>query len=254
MSQDSVTLDESAFKKRGSKEHETLNKIKQSRNQMQKVKEMTDKVFTLIEERDRLKLESFIFDGLTVPITDLIDHRGYSALHLAAFKSFDDIASTLIEVARECITASEFRSWLNQKTHDDGFIALHFASFRGNLTMIELLLNAGSDIKARNNFGIDMLHVAAQGDQPLSLLYFKEKGMNIRSGDNRGSTPLHWACYSKSEIALCYLLAWLTSLEDQDVDGFTPLHLAVKSVESLKSTRPVRALLIRGASREARDK
>jgi hypothetical protein len=31
------------------------------------------------------------------------------------------------------------------------------------------------------------------------------------------------------------------------------LHLAVKSVETLKSTRPVRALLIRGAPRDLKD-
>ena len=42
-------------------------------------------------------------------------------------------------------------------------------------------------------------------------------------------------------------------LDDQDVDGLTPLHLAVKSVETLGSTRPVRSLLIRGASRQVRD-
>jgi hypothetical protein len=37
------------------------------------------------------------------------------------------------------------------------------------------------------------------------------------------------------------------------VEGYTPLHLAVKSVETLKSTRPVRSLLIRGASRIKKD-
>jgi palmitoyltransferase len=42
-------------------------------------------------------------------------------------------------------------------------------------------------------------------------------------------------------------------LDDQDVDGYTPLHLAVKSAEQLRSTRPVRSLLIRGASRNVRD-
>lgn len=76
----------------------------------------------------------------------------------------------------------------------------------------------------------------------------------MRSRDNRGSTPLHWACYSKSEVALLYLLAWVKVLDDQDCEGFTPLHLAVKSVETLKSTRPVRALLIRGAPRNVKDK
>jgi hypothetical protein len=77
--------------------------------------------------------------------------------------------------------------------------------------------------------------------------------MDIRCKDNRGSTPMHWACYSKSEIALCYLLSWVKNLDDQDIEGFTPLHLAVKSVEALRSTRPVRSLLIRGASRDMRD-
>ncbi|MFS8159541.1 MAG: ankyrin repeat domain-containing protein [Candidatus Roizmanbacteria bacterium] len=86
------------------------------------------------------------------------------------------------------------------------------------------------------------------------MYFFKEKGMDLRSKDSRGSTPLHWVCYSKSEIALCYLLSWVKYLDDPDIEGYTALHLAVKSVETLKSTRPVRSLLIRGASREARDK
>ena len=98
------------------------------------------------------------------------------------------------------------------------------------------------------------MHVGAQGDQPISLCYFKEKGMDILSRDHRNSTPLHWACYSKSEIALCYLLAWLDNLENQDIEGYTALHLAVKSVEQIRSTRPVRTLLVRGSSRDALDK
>ena len=32
------------------------------------------------------------------------------------------------------------------------------------------------------------------------------------------------------------------------------MHLAVRSVEVLKSTRPVRALLLKGANREVKDK
>ena len=78
--------------------------------------------------------------------------------------------------------------------------------------------------------------------------------MDVRCKDNRGSTPMHWACYSKSEIALCYLLSWVKILDDQDIEGYTPLHLAVKSVDILRNCRPVRSLLIRGASREIRDK
>lgn len=78
-------------------------------------------------------------------------------------------------------------------------------------------------------------------------------GLDLRSKDNRQSTPLHWACYSKSEVALLYLVAWITDLNDQDIEGFTALHLAVKSVETLKSTRPVKTLLIKGISRDIKD-
>jgi ankyrin repeat protein len=50
------------------------------------------------------------------------------------------------------------------------------------------------------------------------------------------------------------LLAWVSELDDQDEEGRSPLHMAVKSVEELKSTRPVRALLLRGAKRSVVDK
>ena len=77
--------------------------------------------------------------------------------------------------------------------------------------------------------------------------------MDIDQQDKRGSTPLHWACYSSCEVALSYLLAWRPNLNLQDNDGYTPLHLAVKSVDSVESTRPVRFLLIRGANTQIRD-
>ncbi|MFS8159540.1 MAG: hypothetical protein ACMG6E_04875 [Candidatus Roizmanbacteria bacterium] len=38
-----------------------------------KVKEMTDKVFTLIEARDPMALERFLSTSLTVPLTDIVD-------------------------------------------------------------------------------------------------------------------------------------------------------------------------------------
>ena len=86
----------------------------------------------------------------------------------------------------------------------------------------------------------------------MPLYYFGEiKKMDINVKDNRGSTPLHWACYSRSEFALSYILAMKPNLEPKDQGGFTPLHLAIKSVSELRSTRPVRALLLKGADRDA---
>lgn len=188
-------------------------------------------------------------------MSDLKDSRGYTLLHESAFHNDEDIVKDLLIHARENLTSKQLADWTNEKTDADGFCALHFASFKGNVSVCDELLKAGADLTCRNNFGIDVMHVAAQGDQPISLFFFKQKGCNIRSRDNRNSTPLHWACYSKSEVALVYLLSWQKELNDKDCEGYTPLHLAVKSVETLHSfsTRPVRSLLIRGASRTETD-
>ena len=94
-------------------------------------------------------------------------------MHMACFKNLDEIAQKIMEKATNTVTEKQITAWINNKTEEDGFTALHFASFRGNLTLIKLLMKNGADMYIRNNFGINVMHVAAQGDQPISMFYFK---------------------------------------------------------------------------------
>jgi|LauGreDrversion4_2_1035121.scaffolds.fasta_scaffold181895_3 ankyrin repeat protein len=55
-------------------------------------------------------------------------------------------------------------------------------------------------------------------------------------------------------MALNYLLAWQPDVNIQDNNGLTPLHLAIKSADTMTSTRVVRSLLLRGAKTDIRDK
>ena len=48
-------------------------------------------------------------------------------------------------------------------------------------------------------------------------------------------------------------MAWKPKLDVRDSEGYTPLHLAIKTVDHVESTRPVRFLLIRGARTDIRD-
>jgi len=57
------------------------------------------------------------------------------------------------------------------------------------------LISFGADKDALTATGLNMLHVAAQGDSASSLYFFKEMGLDINTADRRGSTPLHWACF-----------------------------------------------------------
>jgi hypothetical protein len=42
---------------------------------------MTEKVFNLIDARDRLGLVRFFDTSLSVPLVDLVNDKGYTALH-----------------------------------------------------------------------------------------------------------------------------------------------------------------------------
>jgi ankyrin repeat protein len=52
-------------------------------------------------------------------------------------------------------------NWINGRTSEDRFTPLHFSSFRGNVNAIETLVKYGADVHVINQFGLNMLHVAA---------------------------------------------------------------------------------------------
>lgn len=121
---------------------------------------------------------------------------------------------------------------MDMKTFDEGFYAIHYASFNGNIEICQMLIEEGADRFVSNKHGLNCLHIAAQGDQPISLYYFhKILNLDINQRDFRGSTPLHWAIFSCSELAMIYILTWLRKdqLTTTDEEGFTAMHLAVKT-------------------------
>ena len=55
----------------------------------------------------------------------------------------------------------KLRDWANMKTNK-GFTALHFASYFGNIEIVELLMyKLDADYKIKNNVGLNVLHFAA---------------------------------------------------------------------------------------------
>lgn len=50
---------------------------------------------------------------------------------------------------------------MNVKTSKDEFTALHYASFKGNIQIIQILMDNGADMQVRNMHGLNVLHIAA---------------------------------------------------------------------------------------------
>ena len=148
---------------------------------------------------------------------------------------------------------------------DQGVTAIHFASFKGNVKIIKLLIENGADIFIKTKRLLNIIHYSAQGNKPSSIMFYYFELMKkgdfqlIKDKDSGGSTPLHWAAYSNAEDALLYLINLnifknekekLDFINMKDYQDFTPLHLSVTS----KSSRIVMKLLQNGASPEIKNK
>jgi ankyrin repeat protein len=60
------------------------------------------------------------------------------------------------------VNRSKVVSYLNQISKSaDGFTALHYASFFGNLKLMRLLVENGADVAVVNDQAINALHCAA---------------------------------------------------------------------------------------------
>lgn len=122
------------------------------------------------------------------------NENGYSLLHLAVFKDSEEIILLLfkhiIEVQHGDLATKKMKikQWINlQSEGKEGFTAIHFAAFNGSISIVRFLERHGAD----NYFNI--LHIAAQGNQPSTITYFVNKNFDINSRDKFMSTPLHWA-------------------------------------------------------------
>ena len=59
--------------------------------------------------------------------------------------------------------------WLRLKDNE-GFSCLHYSVFKGNYKMAILFEKNGADIYQINHQGLNVVHIAAQGDCPLLMV------------------------------------------------------------------------------------
>ena len=178
------------------------------------------------------------------------DSKGYTALHIASLNGNYSVVDFLIQYVQHTYD-SPYRvlsEWANS-LNDEEFTPLHFAAFRGYLKIAKRLVEIGANFYTKNKQGLSMMHVAAQGDQPLLVAYFYSLGLPCGIEDEKGGTGLHWASYMGCEISSSVLVAMGSPVNKQDSDGHTPLHLATVAGNS----RIIKNLLLKGASRDIRD-
>ena len=227
--------------------------------------EFIDLIYNLDEENIKNKLSQ----KKIIPIWDYKtkDDNNSSILNISVYKNSLKITKLLIDYCKEK-NPEKLKDFINM-SNSKGVAPIHFASFRGDVQLIRLLIENGADMTKTTKRELNVIHYSAQGNKPNSLIYFYFKMKNnidnknpyklITDKDCGGSTSLHWAVYSLAEDLLLYLinLDIFDSLEDKikfineiDNEGYSALHLSISS----KSSRITIRLLQNGADPLIKDK
>ena len=156
----------------------------------------------------------------------------------------------VIQILLKKFTKARLKSYIN-KSDIFGNTAILYAAYRGNILIVRSLIECGADVNVVSKKGLNVLHMAAQGNNPNIIIYFKVKyNISVLSKDSQGNTPLHWACYNSSEEAINFLLSFMGDINIKNNEGKTPLHIAVFT----EKPSLIKKLIKRGADINAKDK
>ena len=204
-------------------------------------------IFNVINGDDSQKIKNYISNP-NHKIWKIKDENGYTALHRLVFKNNYELTLLLIKEVKKGIgldPSNTLEKYINEET-SEGYTALHYAAINGNLKIVKLLKEYGAKIECVTKLGKNVLHIAAESNQPSILVYFLlNEPLEITSVDENGSTPLHWACYSGSFESVNYLLSLDANINALDNERFTPLNLAVNN----NKEKIVKFLLQKGADK-----
>ena len=219
-----------------------------------------ENIFQLIYKEKIEELSSYILDDKN-EIWNVKRGNEITILHSACIFDKMNVVETIINnlkkrlhISPEDSLPSEekskneniFKNFINAKTEIDSFTALHYASFRGNIKIIKLLIANFAEINALSTNGLNMIHKAAQGNQPSAIIYFYKKyNMDLETTDNNQLNALHLASKCGMDNSVIFLLSLGLDPNIKDKKGYTALHYAVK----YSHLRIIKKLLQRGADR-----
>ena len=208
--------------------------------------------FEAIKGGEIEKCRQFFYNP-NIKAWELKDENNYTVLHFSAFKNNYDLTILILEEIKKGLginSSKKISEFINAK-NKEGITALHYSVINGNIAIFKLLKKYGANLEAVTNTGKNIMHIAAESNQPSMMIYlYLNEAQDISSVDENGSTPLHWACYYKAEECVNYLLHLNADINAQDKENFTPLNIAVSN----NKVSLVKLLLRKGADKKIANK
>jgi len=133
----------------------------------------------------------------------------------AALNNYHDIAGNLIQ-----------RQISVNRRFSDGLFPLWYAVRNGNAKMIEMFLNAGADLEAKNKDGETVLLYACSKREEHVVITLINKGANFAITDKQKSTPLMIVAGRGFEKAVQLLISKKADINAKDDKGRTAVTRA----------------------------
>ena len=196
------------------------------------VKKINSNIFQLLTKKDQNQILKEIknLENNNIDLTNLIEEEENknSLLISSVYFNLTEVSEYLIDYFRNKIkSATKFLDYLNLR-NIKGYDALLYAAFRGNYKTFQKLLDNGAYLNSTNISGLNVLHLAAQGNCLNIIVSLTEKYIfNINAQDNNGNTALHWAVYFNNQQSIDYLLYYNIDISIKDNNNCTALDLAI---------------------------
>ena len=207
--------------------------------------------FEVIKSGDIEKCRQFFFDQ-NIKFWEIKNENDYTALHFSVFQNNYELTLLILEEVKKGLginSSKKLLDFINAK-NKEGITALHYSVIKGNFEIFKLLKKFGASLDIVTNAGKNIMHLAAESNQPSMMMYlYLNEAQDISSVDENGSTPLHWACYYKAEECVNYLLHLNVNINAEDKEKFTPLNVAVNN----NNANIVRILIRKGANKKIRN-
>ena len=156
------------------------------------------------------------------------DEEGYSPLHIAVLNDNLDVVNVLLSY-KDIDTEIKLPY---EASVDDWYLGgatpLLVASYTGNADIVNALIEAGSDIRAKDDIdGATTIHIAsANGNNEVINILLNKDDTLINEADNMKDTPLHWASIKNQTDTINLLLGNGADTKLTNSDGNTVLHYA----------------------------
>ena len=229
-----------------------ISSVHHALNQIKDLSLNSYEFFEAIKGGEIEKCRQFFYNP-NIKAWELKDENNYTALHFSAFKNNYDLTLLILEEIKKGLginSSKKISEFINAK-NKEGITALHYSVINGNIAIFKLLKKYGANLEAVTNTGKNIMHIAAESNQPSMMIYlYLNEAQDISSVDENGSTPLHWACYYKAEECVNYLLHLNADINAQDKENFTPLNIAVSN----NKVSLVKLLLRKGADKKIANK